>query len=130
MNTENVPLTARMGRQLAALSAWVDAGAANTTRPPEAQLWGRVAKVCEESGEAIAALIGVMGQNPRKGITHTVGDLRGELLDVAVSALAAVEHLDANTGRSLDHLASHLEHLSQRAGLTPIADSPALGAAA
>lgn len=106
-----------MGTQLAALSAWIDTHPANQDRDREARLWGRVAKVCEEAGEAIAALIGVTGQNPRKGVTHTTSDLRGELLDVAVAALGAVEHLDGNTGTSVAALAEKLDRLTARAGL-------------
>ncbi|WP_198541291.1 MazG-like family protein, partial [Parafrankia soli] len=44
-------------------------------------------KVVEELGEAVAALIGMTGQNPRKGVTHTQADLLGELYDVALTAL-------------------------------------------
>lgn len=49
----------------------------------------RVGKVAEEYGEAWAALIGMHGQNPRKGRTHTEDDVVGELLDVALTALVA-----------------------------------------
>lgn len=46
-------------------------------------------KVVEELGEAVGALIGITGQNPRKGVTHTEADLVGELFDVALSAYVA-----------------------------------------
>lgn len=46
-------------------------------------------KVVEELGEAVAALIGMVGQNPRKGVTHTEADLLGELFDVALTAYVA-----------------------------------------
>lgn len=49
----------------------------------------RVLKIAEELGEAVAARIGGMGQNPRKGITHGADDLRDELFDVALTALVA-----------------------------------------
>jgi NTP pyrophosphatase (non-canonical NTP hydrolase) len=107
-----------MGQQLAALSIWVDTSGPNWARDPEARLWGRVAKVAEEAGEAIAALIGATGQNPRKGVTHTLDDVRGELLDVAVTALAAIEHLSGNDGTSIEALAVKLDRLIERAGIS------------
>ncbi|HWR85627.1 MAG TPA: MazG-like family protein, partial [Rhodoglobus sp.] len=81
---------------LVALSRWIDAG--NAHRDPEAQLWGRVAKIAEEHGEAVAALIGMTGQNPRKGVTHGADQVIDELLDVAITALGAVEHLTGHRG--------------------------------
>ncbi len=128
MSTTNPPtdVNADLGTQLAVLSAWIDATPSNATRDREARLWGRVAKVSEEAGEAIAALIGVTGQNPRKGVTHTISDLRTELLDVAVSALAAVEHLNGNDATSIQALTAHLTRLVERAGLGTTADAEAV----
>lgn len=100
---------------LAALSRWLDE--AQGGRDPEAVMWGRVAKVSEEAGEAIAALIGATGQNPRKGTTHTYEDVVGELLDVAVTALTAVEHLTGNGGRALDLFHDKVAAVSDRAGV-------------
>ena len=42
---------------------------------PLAQHWARVAKVAEETGEAIDALIGLTDQNPRKGFYASEEDL-------------------------------------------------------
>lgn len=81
------------------LSAWIDAG--NEHRNGEARTWGRLSKVAEECGEVIAAYIGATGQNPRKGMTHTPLDVEEELLDVAVTALAALAHLRDNDGTDL-----------------------------
>lgn len=52
----------------------------------------RVLKLIEEAGEAAAAYIGMVGQNPRKGVTHTRQDLVDELVDVAATALCAIYH--------------------------------------
>lgn len=101
--------------QLAALSQWIDYG--NAYRDPEAITWGRLAKITEESGEVIAAFIGVTGQNPRKGVHGCLDDVVKELLDVAVTALAAVEHLTDNEGRSMPKFVTHLAALCARAGL-------------
>lgn len=106
-----------LGAQLAAISAWVDDSPANKGRDLEAQHWGRLAKITEEAGEVIAAFIGVTGQNPRKGVTHDHGDVLQELLDVALTALAAYEHMTDNGGGSLDALADRIRYVSERAGL-------------
>lgn len=110
---------------LAELSAWIDTAPANAARDPEAATWGRLAKVAEESGEVIAAYIGATGQNPRKGITHGMAAVRGELLDVAVTALTAIEHLTGNHRHSLDLLAHHLTALQQRMHDTQTAEAVA-----
>lgn len=102
-------------RQLAELSRWIDDS--NTHRDPEARTWGRIAKLAEETGEVVAAYIGATGQNPRKGVTHTDQEVVNELLDVAVTALAAVEHLLGNGGSALACLVVRIDHVHYRAGL-------------
>ena len=101
--------------QLVALSRWIDAP--NAHRDAEAQAWARLAKVGEEHGEVVAAYIGAIGQNPRKGVTHTLADVTDELLDVALTALAAVEHLRGHDGRALELLEAKLEAVARRAGV-------------
>ena len=77
---------------LAFLSRWLDESQGD--RDAEAVLWGRVAKVTEEAGEAIAAIIGATGQDPRLnpfvGSTHGYDDVVDGLFDVAMTA---VEHM-------------------------------------
>jgi hypothetical protein len=108
-------VSARTANQLAALSEWIDRG--NAHRDPEAVLWGRVGKVTEEAGEATAALIGATGQNPRKGHTHDMMDVVQELLDVAVTALGAVEHITGNQGAALSMLDEKVHNVCSRAGV-------------
>lgn len=79
---------------------------------PEAHLLRRCIKITEEAGEVIEALFGALGENPRKGQTHTMDDVRRELLDVALAALAAIAHFD--TGDSIDYLQSHATHVYDR----------------
>lgn len=100
---------------LTALSRWIDAG--NTKRDPEAVTWGRIAKVSEECGEVIAAFIGATGQNPRKGVTHDMLHVVEELLDVAVTALGAIEHLDGHRGTALARLDGKIVRVAERAGV-------------
>ncbi|WP_280716782.1 MazG-like family protein [Kitasatospora sp. MAP5-34] len=108
-----------MNATIRAVSEWIDHSPDNRDRDREALLWGRVTKVGEEVGEVIAALIGATGQNPRKGHSATLQDVERELLDVAMTALAAVAHLhtgDAEPPDLLGLLAGHVETVARRVG--------------
>ncbi|GAA4719005.1 MazG-like family protein [Phytohabitans rumicis] len=59
----------------------------------DAELMAQILKVTEEAGEVAAAWIGATGRNPRKGVTHTYGDVAKELADVAFAALVAIDSL-------------------------------------
>ncbi|MCF0096881.1 MazG-like family protein [Micromonospora sp. MH99] len=89
--------------------SWLDA--ANGTGQTE--LTCRILKLTEEAGEASAAWIGLLGQNPRKGVTHTGEDVAAELADVVFTALVAIESLglDAQTvvGACAEKVRSRLE---------------------
>ena len=100
---------------LTRLSVWIDDH--NIDKNPDLQLWERIGKIGEEFGETIAALIGYLGQNPRKGVTHTLGDIQKELLDVAVTALGAHEHVTGNHGFTEDAFKAHLAAVVLRAGM-------------
>ncbi|MFE6054111.1 NUDIX domain-containing protein [Kitasatospora sp. NPDC056446] len=50
----------------------------------------QVLKIQEEAGEAAQALLGVLGANPRKGVSHTLEQLQGELCDVIATAMIAL----------------------------------------
>lgn len=93
----------------------------NFGRDPEAITWGRVAKVSEEAGEVIDALILATGQNPRKGdaiIDPVDGfdftNVKKELLDVVCAALCAYEHVDNHRGRSMHDLHDFILTRKQR----------------
>ena len=73
---------------IADITAWLDES--NPSGPHEDSM--RVLKLVEEAGEAAAAYIGMVGQNPRKGVTHTQHDLLNELADVAITALCTMQH--------------------------------------
>lgn len=77
---------------------------------PLAQDWARVAKVSEEVGEAIDALIGVTGQNPRKGEYGSRSDLVDELADVALTGLYAMQHFVKNADETLGLLMDRARH--------------------
>lgn len=95
------------------LSRWIDD--ANSHRDREAILWGRISKIAEENGEVIAALIGMTGQNPRKGVTHNPNDVMEELMDVALTALGALEHMTGNRGIALGMFDDKIDRVHQRA---------------
>ena len=91
---------------------WLDS--ANGTLPLE--LTCRILKVTEEAGEAAAAWIGLLGQNPRKGVTHTHAEVAGELADVAFTALVAIASLDLDPE---EHLAACAAKLRTRLAASP-----------
>lgn len=106
-----------LARQLRDLSQWVDEYPPNRQGTNLENLWGRCGKITEEVGELTAAIIGWLGQNPRKGVTHTEDDVRNELLDIAVTALCAYEHMTYNSGQSMLALDAHVQKLVDRSGV-------------
>lgn len=80
----------------------------------EAHRWRRCAKVCEEAGEVVDALLGLAGENPRKGTYATIDHVRTELLDVALTALGAVAYLDGFNGWPMEDLQEHAIHRYNR----------------
>ncbi|MGW7053090.1 MazG-like family protein [Streptomyces sp. NPDC054887] len=72
----------------------------------------RIMKVTEEAGEVSAAYIGMTGQNPRKGVTHTVEDVQDELCDVILAAAVALASL---TDKAQDVLDAKLAKVAARA---------------
>lgn len=80
----------------------------------EAEITLRLLKLAEESGEVSAAWIGYTGQNPRKGVTHTVQDVARELADVVMTALVALESLGVDAEDAMaDCAAKVLAQLDQ-----------------
>jgi NTP pyrophosphatase (non-canonical NTP hydrolase) len=104
-----------MGGRLAEISKWIDESPANQANTATTNLVMRTTvKLSEEIGEVGAAIIGMTGQNPRKGVTHSIEDVRKELLDVALTALTAVEHVSGNDGTSMDQLVVHVHDVYAR----------------
>ncbi|WP_433300940.1 MazG nucleotide pyrophosphohydrolase domain-containing protein [Actinoplanes sp. CA-030573] len=87
---------------IAAARAWLDDR--NGDAAPELGL--RILKIVEEAGEAAAAWIGTLGQNPRKGITHSRQDVADELGDVAFTALVAAASLGYDPREVLAQIAT------------------------
>jgi len=95
---------------------WLDGRVSDTYQgQPLAQHWARVAKVVEESGESIEALIAWTGQNPRKPQRDEAREeLLAELADVVVTATLAIQHFTKDTDETLDLLEARLSFLYQR----------------
>jgi NTP pyrophosphatase (non-canonical NTP hydrolase) len=98
---------------VASITAWLDDS--NLPGPHEDSM--RVLKLVEEAGEAAAAYIGMVGQNPRKGVTHTQTDLLNELADVALTALCAMQHFTQNTAITRGVLASKVAAIIARSDI-------------
>lgn len=95
------------------ITAWLDES--NAGIPGDDAM--RVLKLTEESGEAAAAFIGMTGQNPRKGVTHTKDDLLRELADVAVTALCAMQHFTQSEAVTRAYLAAKVQHIIARSDI-------------
>lgn len=89
------------------LVEWLDR---NSTLPPETATLLRLMKLSEEVGEVTQAVIGALGQNPRKGVTHTWDDVTAELCDVMVTAMVALSTITPDARRvfaqRLDYVAT------------------------
>ncbi|WP_250008478.1 MazG-like family protein [Actinoplanes sp. M2I2] len=77
---------------------WLDG--VNGTAPLEVTC--RILKVTEEAGEAAQAWIGLLGQNPRKGVTHSREEVAAELADVAFTAMVAIASLGIDPRGALE----------------------------
>ncbi|HEY1704072.1 MAG TPA: MazG-like family protein [Trebonia sp.] len=84
---------------------------ASSALPPETEKLLRIMKLTEEAGEVTQAVIGVMGQNPRKGITHTWDDVHAELCDVIFTAMVALATLAPDAPEVFD---AHLARVAAR----------------
>ena len=101
------------------LDAHLDAGVAETYKDqPLAQDWARVAKLVEEAGEAIQALIACTGQNPRKGVCGNVDDLLDELADAALTGIYAIQHFTKNVRVTQTIIEQKAIYHCQRVGIT------------
>ena len=92
--------------ELTALSTWFDEH--NSGIDPQFNLVMRFLKVVEENGEMMAEIIGMLGQNPRKGVTSDLDHVIKEGLDGVVSLLGAVESATGNKGEAFHLLANHI----------------------
>ncbi|MZD06592.1 hypothetical protein GTW43_16025 [Streptomyces sp. SID5785] len=102
----------RLWATIDALRTWLDD---SNRQPPREALLLRILKISEEAGEVAEAVIGAIGQNPRKGVSHTWQDVEAELCDVVVTALVALGTLTPDPRAALS---AHVAALAERAGRT------------
>jgi NTP pyrophosphatase (non-canonical NTP hydrolase) len=88
--------------------SWLDA---SSVLPPETEKLLRIMKLTEETGEVTQAVIGAVGQNPRKGVTHTWDDVQAELCDVMFTAMVALTTL---TPDAREIFKTHLARVADR----------------
>lgn len=104
-----------MGEILADVSRWIDDAPRNKLNTFTENLLLRTSvKIGEEKGELNEAIISMLGQNPRKQGGASMEDVQKELLDVALTALGAVEHINGNDGMSIVRLADHIVRVANR----------------
>jgi len=100
---------------IAEVDKWLDGDVPdNYKTQPLAQDWARISKVIEELGEAIEAMIGATGQNPRKGATHLQMDVLYELADVAMTAILAIQHFTKTDDMTREILRRKQEFIYRR----------------
>lgn len=90
------------------LVTWLDGA---RTLPEQTEKIMRIMKLSEEVGETTQALTGVLGQNPRKGVTHTWEDVQAELCDVMFTAAVALRTV---TPDARQVFAKRLEYVTTR----------------
>ncbi|MFZ3497133.1 MazG-like family protein [Streptomyces sp. 5.8] len=71
----------------------------------------QILKIGEEFGEAAQAVIGAKGTNPRKGNSHTWGDVEAEVADVLVTAMVTLARMRPDAPA---FFAEHLREKSAR----------------
>lgn len=78
--------------------------------PRDQRILLQLLKIQEEAGEVAEAVIGTMGQNPRKGYSHTWDDVEAEICDVIVTGMVALARMNPDAeavfARHIDRIAS------------------------
>ncbi|MFB7511479.1 NUDIX domain-containing protein [Streptomyces broussonetiae] len=80
--------------------------------PREQRVLMQIIKLQEELGEVAEAVVGVCGQNPRKGFSHTWDDVEAEVCDVITTAMVALERLTPAEAQS--RFDQHLKKIASR----------------
>lgn len=83
----------------------------HSTLPREQRVLLQLLKIQEEAGEVAEAVIGAMGQNPRKGHSHTWEDVESEVCDVIVTGMVALARMNAEAPAVF---ARHMERIIAR----------------
>ncbi|MFG2530073.1 MazG-like family protein [Streptomyces sp. NPDC048516] len=82
----------------------------HSTLPREQRILLQLLKIQEEAGEVAEAVIGAMGQNPRKGHSHTWEDVEAEVCDVIVTGMVALTRMNPEAATVF---ARHMEGIAR-----------------
>jgi hypothetical protein len=97
------------------IDEWIDDSKVPQYMGTLAQDWARVSKIAEELGEAVSELILWTGQNPRKPQDDEAYlRLKLELADVAITAIAALQHFTKRERETHDVLDYKLRRIYER----------------
>lgn len=96
----------------------------HSTLPREQRILLQLLKIQEEAGEVAEAVIGAMGQNPRKGHSHTWEDVESEVCDVIVTGMVALTRMNPEAPTVF---ARHMQHIATRDLSEPEAPTTAAG---
>lgn len=97
------------------ITDWVNRS--NVGLDPKVDACSRVLKIAEEVGEAAQAYTGFIGQNPRKGVTHTKEQLLDELADIVITALCALQYFTDDEVWTQYVVSNKIHVIRERAGL-------------
>lgn len=100
--------------QLEEISDWIDDFPVNRDADPLAAFLLRYIKVFEEAGEMVGNIIGMTGQNPRKGVTSSLEEVLDEAADTALTILGAIESATGNRGESFGRLFEKISKVHAR----------------
>jgi len=107
---------------IVAISVWLDDYPPNKAKDPLAAFLLRFMKVFEEAGEMVGEIIGMTGQNPRKGVTSDLEKVLDEACDVIITMLGAIETATQNQGEAFPRLFEKIEKVHDRMQALPSAD--------
>ncbi|MFG2141850.1 MazG-like family protein [Streptomyces sp. NPDC048650] len=83
----------------------------HSTLPREQRILLQLLKIQEEAGEVAEAVIGAMGQNPRKGHSHTWEDVEAEVCDVIITGMVALTRMNPDAAAVFER---HMEGVIAR----------------
>ncbi|MFG2865477.1 MazG-like family protein [Streptomyces sioyaensis] len=83
----------------------------HSTLPREQRILLQLLKIQEEAGEVAEAVIGAMGQNPRKGHSHTWENVESEVCDVIVTGMVALTRMNP---KAPEVFAQHMKRIAAR----------------
>ncbi|WP_329493687.1 MazG-like family protein [Kitasatospora herbaricolor] len=82
-----------------------------STRRGEERWLVQIVKLQEEVGEVAEAAIGALGENPRKGFSHSWDDVRAEACDVITTGMVLLARMGGDPRRLFEE---HLRRLAAR----------------